>query len=86
MRDVEVAIGETPESDSRYTSLLKEYDQSVKDDFNEQNGYGYENEIRSVLHGFKLMRAFMIKKLAPYPVDKKPVLPWHECYWSNLIF
>ena len=32
------------------------------------------------------MRAFMIKKLAPYPVDKKPVLPWHECYWSNLIF
>ncbi|TRZ29925.1 multidrug ABC transporter ATP-binding protein [Enterococcus avium] len=62
MRDVEVAIGETPESDSRYTSLLKEYDQ-LQHDFNEQNGYGYENEIRSVLHGFKFDESFYDKEI-----------------------
>ncbi|MDU3858051.1 MAG: ABC-F family ATP-binding cassette domain-containing protein [Enterococcus avium] len=63
MRDVEVAIGETPESDSRYASLLKEYDQ-LQHDFNEQNGYGYENEIRSVLHGFKFDESFYDKEIS----------------------
>lgn len=63
MRDVEVAIVETPESDSRYTSLLKEYDQ-LQHDFNEQNGYGYENEIRSVLHGFKFDESFYDKEIS----------------------
>lgn len=63
MRDVEVAIGETPESDSRYTSLLREYDQ-LQHDFNEQNGYGYENEIRSVLHGFKFDESFYDKEIS----------------------
>ncbi|MFQ9628671.1 MAG: ribosomal protection-like ABC-F family protein [Enterococcus avium] len=63
MRDVEVAIGETPESDSHYTSLLKEYDQ-LQHDFNDQNGYGYENEIRSVLHGFKFDKSFYDKEIS----------------------
>ena len=63
MRDVEVAIGETPESDSRYASLLKEYDQ-LQHDFNEQNGHGYENEIRSVLHGFKFDESFYDKEIS----------------------
>lgn len=63
MRDVEVAIGETPESDWRYTSLLKEYDQ-LQHDFNDQNGYGYENEIRSVLHGFKFDESFYDKEIS----------------------
>ena len=63
MRVVEVAIGETPESDSRYTSLLKEYDQ-LQHDFNDQNGYGYENEIRSVLHGFKFDESFYDKEIS----------------------
>ena len=63
MRDVEVAIGETPESDSRYASLLKEYDQ-LQHDFNDQNGYGYENEIRSVLHGFKFDESFYDKEIS----------------------
>jgi len=62
MREVEVAIGETPESDSRYASLLKEYDQ-LQHDFNDQNGYGYENEIRSVLHGFKFDESFYDKEI-----------------------
>lgn len=63
MREVEVAIGETPESDSRYASLLKEYDQ-LQHDFNDQNGYGYENEIRSVLHGFKFDESFYDKEIS----------------------
>ncbi|MFC4771849.1 ABC-F family ATP-binding cassette domain-containing protein [Enterococcus hermanniensis] len=63
MREVEVAIGETPESDKRYASLLKEYDQ-LQHDFNEQNGYGYENEIRSVLHGFKFDESFYAKEIS----------------------
>lgn len=63
MREVEVAIGETPESDSRYASLLKEYDQ-LQHDFNDQNGYGYENEIRSVLHGFKFDDSFYDKEIS----------------------
>ncbi|MBO0451223.1 ABC-F family ATP-binding cassette domain-containing protein [Candidatus Enterococcus murrayae] len=63
MREVEIAIGETPESDSRYASLLKEYDQ-LQHDFNDQNGYGYENEIRSVLHGFKFDESFYDKEIS----------------------
>lgn len=63
MREVEVALGDTPESDSRYASLLKEYDQ-LQHDFNDQNGYGYENEIRSVLHGFKFDESFYDKQIS----------------------
>ena len=63
MREVEVAIGETPESNSRYASLLKEYDQ-LQHDFNDQNGYGYENEIRSVLHGFNFDESFYDKEIS----------------------
>lgn len=63
MREVEVTIGETPESNSRYASLLKEYDQ-LQHDFNDQNGYGYENEIRSVLHGFKFDESFYDKEIS----------------------
>lgn len=35
-----------------YADLLKRYDQ-LQHDFTEANGYGYEAEIRSVLHGFQ---------------------------------
>ncbi|MGO2638220.1 MAG: ABC-F family ATP-binding cassette domain-containing protein [Enterococcus viikkiensis] len=63
MREVEVAIGETPESENRYAFLLKEYDQ-LQHDFNDQNGYGYENEIRSVLHGFKFDESFYDKEIS----------------------
>lgn len=63
MREVEIAIGDTPETEARYASLLKEYDQ-LQHDFNEQNGYGYENEIRSVLHGFKFDDSFYDKEIS----------------------
>mgnify|MGYP000714506094 FL=1 len=38
-------------SSSTYSQLLNQYDQLLHD-FEEQNGYGYEAEVRSVLHGF----------------------------------
>lgn len=57
MRELEVLISTTAENDSNYPSLMKEYDQ-LQHDFNDQNGYGYENEIRSVLHGFNFDESF----------------------------
>lgn len=36
----------------KYQQILKQYDQ-LQNDFADRNGYGYEAEIRSVLHGFK---------------------------------
>lgn len=41
---------------TKYQQLLTRYDQ-LQHDFKEQNGYGYENEIRSVLHGFHFYEA-----------------------------
>lgn len=38
-------------SSSAYSQLLNQYDHLLHD-FEEQNGYGYEAEVRSVLHGF----------------------------------
>lgn len=62
MRELELAISQNAESDSNYASQLKEYDQ-LQHDFNEQNGYGYENEIRSVLHGFKFDESFYTQRI-----------------------
>lgn len=46
-----------------YQSLLKQYDQTVHD-FEAQNGYGYQAEIRSVLHGFNFEEADFDKKIS----------------------
>lgn len=43
--------------------LLKEYEQLLHD-FQEMNGYGYEAEIRSVLHGFKFDESFYQQKVS----------------------
>lgn len=63
MREVELAISQTSPSDSNYARLLKEYDQ-LQHEFAEKNGYGYENEIRSVLHGFQFDASFYDKAIA----------------------
>lgn len=63
MREVELAISQTSPSDSNYDRLLKEYDQ-LQHEFAEKNGYGYENEIRSVLHGFQFDASFYDKAIA----------------------
>ena len=41
----------TDHQSAAYEQLTKQYDQLLHD-FNAQNGYGYENEIKAVLHGF----------------------------------
>ncbi|MBD5069451.1 MAG: ABC-F family ATP-binding cassette domain-containing protein [Lactobacillus sp.] len=49
--EVEIADPNADHTSANYQQLLKRYDQLLHD-FKEQNGYGYETEIRSVLHGF----------------------------------
>jgi len=59
MRQVEQTIGD-PEliaQPALYEKTLKEYDQ-LQHEFQEKNGYGYESEIRSVLHGFRFDDSF----------------------------
>lgn len=52
IHDLEAKMAD-PNADSEsaaYQQLLKNYDQLMHD-FKEKNGYGYENEIKAVLHG-----------------------------------
>ncbi|MFT8838215.1 ABC-F family ATP-binding cassette domain-containing protein [Liquorilactobacillus satsumensis] len=49
--EAEIAATATSTKSAAYQHLLKKYDQ-LQHDFKEANGYGYESEIRSVLHGF----------------------------------
>lgn len=49
--EAEIADPGADHSSSAYSQLLNQYDQLLHD-FEEQNGYGYEAEVRSVLHGF----------------------------------
>lgn len=53
LHEMEEAIADpgADHSSSEYQQLLNQYDQMLHD-FKESNGYGYEAEIRSVLHGF----------------------------------
>ncbi|EOT47161.1 MULTISPECIES: ABC-F family ATP-binding cassette domain-containing protein [Enterococcus] len=57
MREMELKMGEIDPTTPAYTQLLAEYDR-IQHEFSEQNGYGYENEIRSVLHGFQFDASF----------------------------
>lgn len=58
LRMLEQSIADAQDHTSdAYTRLLKEYDQ-LQHDFTEKNGYGYETEIRSVLHGFQFDESF----------------------------
>ncbi|MFK4566147.1 ABC-F family ATP-binding cassette domain-containing protein [Enterococcus sp. UD-01] len=62
MRELELIISDLPDSQN-YEAALKEYDR-LQHDFAEQNGYGYENEIRSVLHGFGFKEEFYEKNIS----------------------
>lgn len=57
MRDLELTISQADPAAANYASVLKEYD-LLQHEFAEQNGYSYENEIRSVLHGFQFDESF----------------------------
>ncbi|MGX7163300.1 ABC-F family ATP-binding cassette domain-containing protein [Enterococcus massiliensis] len=63
MRDLELAISEAAPDSANYQAILKEYD-TLQHDFSDQNGYGYENEIRSVLHGFQFDESFYEQSIA----------------------
>lgn len=63
MRELEVKISETDPESTIYAGVLKEYDQ-LQHTFSEKNGYGYENEIRSVLHGFGFGEEFYDKDIS----------------------
>lgn len=54
MRQLEAKMSDPSllEDQGQYQELLKRYD-IMQESFKQQNGYGYESEIRSVLHGFR---------------------------------
>ncbi len=54
IHDLEAKLGDPKliADQAAFAATMKQYDQ-LQHDFNEQNGYGYEAEIRSVLHGFQ---------------------------------
>lgn len=58
MRALEAQMG----NDSHNQDLLKQFDQ-LQITFAEKNGYGYEAEIRSVLHGFQFPEAVLDKPI-----------------------
>lgn len=64
MRHLEEQLGEPSllENADAYQKVLDSYDQ-LQHDFNEANGFGYEAEIRSVLHGFNFFEADYSKKI-----------------------
>lgn len=57
MHDLESQISQIDPHSEAYPRLLKEYDR-IQHDFHEKNGYGYESEIRTVLHGFNFDPSF----------------------------
>lgn len=57
MREVEQLISQADPEASEYPNLMKEYDR-LQQEFSDKNGYGMENEIRSVLHGFGFDESF----------------------------
>lgn len=72
MRELELIISELLPEASNYESVMKEYDR-LQHEFSEKNGYGYENEIRSVLHGFGFTEDFYSKTSVHCLVVKKRV-------------
>ncbi|WP_429949203.1 ABC-F family ATP-binding cassette domain-containing protein [Enterococcus sp. AZ101] len=63
MRELELIISELLPDAVNYEAVMKEYDR-LQHDFSEKNGYGYENEIRSVLHGFGFKEEFYSKRIS----------------------
>ncbi|WP_071131280.1 ABC-F family ATP-binding cassette domain-containing protein [Enterococcus timonensis] len=63
LRQLEEKIAATADHNGDYEKLLTDYEQ-LQHDFQEENGYGYEAEIRSVLHGFKFDESFYEQKVS----------------------
>ncbi|MFD1671766.1 ATP-binding cassette domain-containing protein [Agrilactobacillus yilanensis] len=58
MRALEAKMG----TDHHNEDILKQYDQ-LQTEFSDKNGYGYEAEIRSVLHGFQFPETVLDKPI-----------------------
>ena len=63
MRELEIIISTLLPDAQNYDIVMKEYDR-LQHNFADKNGYGYENEIRSVLHGFHFDEHFYDKDIA----------------------
>lgn len=62
MRELEVTISSLEPKKPAYDIASKEYDR-LQYEFAQKNGYGYENEIRSILHGFHFDDTFYQKEI-----------------------
>ncbi len=59
---LEIKLGNVAVDSSNYLAVLDEYDR-LQHSFQEKNGYGYEAEIRSVLHGFHFTEDYFARKI-----------------------
>lgn len=62
MRDLEIKIAESNENDENFHILMNKYHR-LQEEFDRRNGYGYESEIKMVLHGFKFPASWYHKKI-----------------------
>lgn len=53
----QIADEQVQNDSKQYEQVLNEYDR-LQHEFNEMNGYGYESEIKSVLHGFRFDESY----------------------------
>ncbi|GMA46733.1 ABC-F family ATP-binding cassette domain-containing protein [Tetragenococcus muriaticus] len=60
MHELEIQISQISPEDKDYEATLTQYDR-LQQEFIEKNGYGYENEMRAVLHGFQFDESFYEK-------------------------
>lgn len=63
MRELEIIISSLDPKKTDYDIAIKEYDR-LQYEFSQKNGYGYENEIRSILHGFHFDDTFYQKEIS----------------------
>ena len=54
----QIADEQIQADEKRYQQVLVEYDR-LQHEFNDLNGYGYESEIKSVLHGFRFEEDYL---------------------------
>ena len=56
--ETQIADEQIQADEKRYQQVLVEYDR-LQHEFNDLNGYGYESEIKSVLHGFRFEEDYL---------------------------
>ncbi|MFW7383938.1 ABC-F family ATP-binding cassette domain-containing protein [Vagococcus fluvialis] len=59
----QISNEEIQNNEKQYEQVLNEYDR-LQHEFNELNGYGYESEIKSVLHGFRFDETYFDHKIS----------------------